>query len=559
MKLKRLAAFTALLAVSFAGFNVIATPSASAASVTWTGGNGSNTNFSFGGNWVGGSAPTSIDEAVFPANAAHKSVTVANTAIQFMEFSGVANDCSAVDYTFSGTRLDIGGTANGLLDANNYASGCGATITFNNSEVKLLSEFDLQNKVNSDTQIIFGTSSSQILNLNNKKWNVFNGPDSEVTVNATLTGDTSTMIDIQEGLLSLTDASAFKGTITTRGAGSLRLYAPQTFVESGFIRIKTGATFILEPDNFTADIDAPLQLILEAGTHIKVPSDVNHTITLGRSTTLGEGDPIEVYIAKANLVFGGDLSGSGYFVLRDDSQGTLKVDANPNTATFQPNKTLSMAPHTNTYSEANSTAGIRVMKNETAIVNGKYAAVIVESGGILKGTGSVGTLTVLAGGIVAPGQSPGCLTAGNTTFNASSTYEAELAGTEPCTSYDQLKVTGTVTLGDTNLSTKLLNNFKPKAGDTFIIVDNDSNDAITGTFANLAEGATFTVDGYVFKVTYKGGDGNDVAITVQTVPTTPNTGVQLLAANPLLTLAGTVLSAGTLFVIARRYSLLGRK
>jgi hypothetical protein len=42
---------------------------------------------------------------------------------------------------------------------------------------------------------------------------------------------------------------------------------------------------------------------------------------------------------------------------------------------------------------------------------------------------------------------------------------------------------------------------------------NDGNDAIQGTFADLPEGGTFSVGNITFRVSYSGGDGNDLELT----------------------------------------------
>ncbi|MCE9625595.1 MAG: transporter, partial [Deltaproteobacteria bacterium] len=52
-------------------------------------------------------------------------------------------------------------------------------------------------------------------------------------------------------------------------------------------------------------------------------------------------------------------------------------------------------------------------------------------------------------------------------------------------------------------------------GDSYKIIDNDSNDPVAGTFEGLPEGETFRLvgnDDIGFKITYKGGDGNDVVL-----------------------------------------------
>jgi hypothetical protein len=55
-------------------------------------------------------------------------------------------------------------------------------------------------------------------------------------------------------------------------------------------------------------------------------------------------------------------------------------------------------------------------------------------------------------------------------------------------------------------------------GDSFVIIANDSNDAVSGTFAALAEGATVSDGIYAYSITYVGGDGNDVVLTFMGCP-----------------------------------------
>jgi hypothetical protein len=226
---------------------------------------------------------------------------------------------------------------------------------------------------------------------------------------------------------------------------------------------------------------------------------------------------------------------------------------------------------TTTVSDDQSSTNYTVATGETLTVaaTGKVGAVTVQSGGTIKGTGTAASVNVLAGGHVAPGNSPGCLNVGNTSFASGSFYDVDLGGTTPCSQYDQLKVTGTVDLGSATLNTTLYGGFVPAAGNTFTIVDNDAADAVTGTFNGLAEGATFTASGVTYKISYVGGDGNDVVITVQKVdaaavaaaaaaapavaaPKAPNTGLALVAAHPMTTLAVTLMTSAGMIGLARR-------
>lgn len=204
-----------------------------------------------------------------------------------------------------------------------------------------------------------------------------------------------------------------------------------------------------------------------------------------------------------------------------------------------------------------------LLVDKTLIVGqgGTVGTVGVGSNSILKGVGTVGALVISSGGKLAPGMSPGCITAGNTTLSSGSTFEIELGGTTQCTEYDQLEVTGTVNLNNATLQISFYNNFVPSAkGDSFIIVKNDGNDAITGTFNGLPEGAEFTQAGYVFQITYTGGDGNDVVITAieeegagegSGAPGAPNTGLAAFLTSPVTLMAITIICAGSIYVLSR--------
>jgi hypothetical protein len=184
-----------------------------------------------------------------------------------------------------------------------------------------------------------------------------------------------------------------------------------------------------------------------------------------------------------------------------------------------------------------------------AVLGGTRGNVTVYYDGTLKGTGTVGQLNVMSGGTLAEGQSPGCIASGNVTL--SGTLTEELAGGTPCSEYDQLQVTGTVTLGGT-LNVSLLSNFAPTANQVFTIISNDGSDAVSGTFSGLAEGAIVTVSGHQFRISYVGGDGNDVTLTAVNVPSVPNTGFALKTSNPLL-VASAGITAVLALVMTRKY------
>jgi hypothetical protein len=51
-------------------------------------------------------------------------------------------------------------------------------------------------------------------------------------------------------------------------------------------------------------------------------------------------------------------------------------------------------------------------------------------------------------------------------------------------------------------------------GTVFTLIENDGNDAVSGTFANSKQGATLNFFSLAVQIAYDGGDGNDVTLTL---------------------------------------------
>lgn len=146
------------------------------------------------------------------------------------------------------------------------------------------------------------------------------------------------------------------------------------------------------------------------------------------------------------------------------------------------------------------------IQNGTLHPTGKFYL----SGGTLKGTGFLqGSLVHQAGATLSPGNSPGLYRIGGD-YTQSGTLSMELNGLIAGSEYDQLQVGGTVTLGG---PLAIVRGFNPVIGNSFKLIDNIGTGTVVGTFSGLSEGATFNGDGMRFKVTYTGGDGNDVVLT----------------------------------------------
>lgn len=103
---------------------------------------------------------------------------------------------------------------------------------------------------------------------------------------------------------------------------------------------------------------------------------------------------------------------------------------------------------------------------------------------------------------------------GDLNLSSSDTFEVEIEGATAGTEHDQTDVTGSVSLGNASLDLQVISAATVGFGDALIIIDNDGSDAVSGTFSGLVEGASVDVGGRTSTISYVGGDGNDVVITV---------------------------------------------
>ncbi|MBP3957086.1 autotransporter-associated beta strand repeat-containing protein [Gemmata sp. G18] len=216
------------------------------------------------------------------------------------------------------------------------------------------------------------------------------------------------------------------------------------------------------------------------------------TSTIGLATNLTGNQAIDV-AAGGTLTLSGAISGSA--AVTKTGAGVLLLSA------------------TDTYSGATSVTG------GTLLVDGSIAAssaVTVAGGATLGGSGALPAFTLVSGATVAPGTPVGALASGSATFASGSTYAVAINGTTAGTQYDQLNVTGTVALAGATLAPTF--GFTPTGGDTFIIIANDMSDVVSGTFVGLSEGGTFLLGSTTFRISYIGGDGNDVTLTAVPQP-----------------------------------------
>ncbi len=171
---------------------------------------------------------------------------------------------------------------------------------------------------------------------------------------------------------------------------------------------------------------------------------------------------------------------------------------------------------TNTYLNATEVAG------GVLIVDGQQlqSPVIVDSSGILTGSGTVGSIT--NGGTVAPGNGgPAQLTCSNLKFTSSGSYQVDMTGPVPGLGYSQLNPispTPSNILGNASLQVVPHFTSPVSIGQQFTIISNATAHPFNGTFAGLPEGAQFTANGFTFSISYVGGAGDNVVLTLVGVP-----------------------------------------
>jgi T5SS/PEP-CTERM-associated repeat protein len=289
-----------------------------------------------------------------------------------------------------------------------------------------------------------------------------NGGDLEVGSigTGTLTIAAGGGVSDQDGTIGAHSGS--NGTVTVTGAGSTWTNSGSLLIGGfGFFGFGTG------------------MLTIEAGGSVS---------NVGVGTIFGSNSTATVTGAGSNWTNSGNLSiGTG---------GTLTIEAGGSVANqdgaIAPFSTVTVTGAGSTWTNSGDlTIGENDGASGTLIVSDGGAVSVggqltVELTGSAAGNGTL-SADVVNRGIVSPGLSPGVLMGvspgaldvdGNYVQSAGGKLQLRLGGTTPGSDYDQLQVSGAVTLNGT-LSVALANSFVPSAGDVFDILDWTS---LSGTF-----------------------------------------------------------------------------
>jgi autotransporter-associated beta strand protein len=240
---------------------------------------------------------------------------------------------------------------------------------------------------------------------------------------------------------------------------------------------------------------------------------------------------LDLNLRHAGIVNLGSIEGSGQINLRNNS---LSVGSN-NLSTVFSGTILGHSPGGGISKSGSGTftltgdnqygghlggtsvaGGVLLISNTIGSGSGK--GVVGVSNATLGGSGAIAGNVVVgqfASGVLAPsegGTTPVTLVIRKTlSFFSRSTYKVALDS--HMHAIDAVVANG-ISINGARFSVTDLSSDVLPIGAVFTVIQNSSADAIAGTFANLPDGSTLTVGSNTFQVSYQGGDGNDLTLTV---------------------------------------------
>jgi autotransporter-associated beta strand protein len=166
-------------------------------------------------------------------------------------------------------------------------------------------------------------------------------------------------------------------------------------------------------------------------------------------------------------------------------------------------------------------------------ITGPGGVVTPMPGGVLAGSGTIdATVSARSTGSIEPG-------AGSSIGVSTLTIgDLKLAGIDfrallRSDANDQIAILRTANLDGGTLDISFGDS--PSVGEQYKVIDNLGSASIAGTFTGLPEGTLFSAGADELQITYEGGDGNDVVLTVVGVPEPASVGLVLIAGGMLLT------------------------
>jgi autotransporter-associated beta strand protein len=161
--------------------------------------------------------------------------------------------------------------------------------------------------------------------------------------------------------------------------------------------------------------------------------------------------------------------------------------------------------------------GTLLIANATGSATGTGPVQLIR--GTLAGAGTISGPVTVAAGTASASLAPGAADQTGTisiqsplTFGSRGDYEADLDST--AVTADQVSAVGITISSGARISIDDIGSGTLTAETVFTIISNAGTAPIAGTFNNLPDGAIINVNGNHLKVSYEGGDGNDLTLTV---------------------------------------------
>jgi autotransporter-associated beta strand protein len=227
----------------------------------------------------------------------------------------------------------------------------------------------------------------------------------------------------------------------------------------------------------------------------------------------------------------GSLSGRGYIRNNGGGAPVISIGALNNDSNFGGTIANSGSGNVQVQKVGTGTltfGGNSIYGGNTTIKNGKFflsnspttgvfASPIIDSAGVLGGTGvsqaamTVGTGTAAVTSLEPGNNAIGTLATTNTlTMNGNATFKVEISSKSATNDMVQ---TGTVKLvGSPQLAVADIDPGSLPTGSNLTIMNNTGTAPVSGIFKNLPELTLINVGNYAFRITYKGGTGNDVVL-----------------------------------------------
>lgn len=426
---------------------------------------------------------------------------------------------------FAGTNTYPGRTLltqGRLLLSNRGPLGQGAPGPQNEGTVVATgTELQLNNAIVSDEILTaIGLLSS---GTGNNVWNQAIGLDHPLSVD-TASGSQLDLPGALSGAHGINKSGG--GTLTLSGSAA-NTYAGPTRVNGGTLQLlKTVNNLAIPGDLFIGDGlgGSEADVVLKPAGPQQINDNANVILASSGKLDLAQGSETIGSLAGAGLVvltdlelrtgrsgvptaFSGQIRGNGSLTKQGPREFTLTRDCN------------------------NQYTGTTLVSEGTLIIDAIQPSsdVTVAAGATLEGSGQVRALLSHAAATVAPGTSPGRLSASSATLSSGSIFRVELGGPTAGLDHDQLSA-GTVDITGAQLAPSLVPGFAPSEGQVFTIIDNTGASPVAGQFEGRPNGTVLIIDDLRFLLRYDGGTGNDVTLTVQPLPASVS-GVTVLAGN----------------------------